>query len=81
MRNNNRNEKDRINISYAACRTLFQGGIYAGLFCKEGEYLLAPVRKYVGEKAFGAGLLPEQKIVVASLGNDAGLIGAALLHA
>ena len=55
--------------------------IIGGGICKEGEYLLAPVRKYVGEKAFGAGLLPEQKIVAASLGNDAGLIGAALLHA
>ena len=55
--------------------------IMGGGICKEGDFLLDPVRRYLNAGVFGKGLLPEPKLVVASLGNDAGLIGAALLHA
>lgn len=55
--------------------------IVGGGICKEGDYLLDPVRKKVEGRVFGTGLLPETKIVAATLGNDAGLIGAALIHA
>lgn len=51
-----------------------------GGICNEGETLLAPVRKYIEEHAFGFNLLQNTtKLVTASLGNDAGIIGAALL--
>lgn len=55
--------------------------IVGGGICKEGDYLLDPIRAKIRDRVFGIGLLPERKIVVAELGNDAGLIGAALLHA
>ncbi len=55
--------------------------IIGGGICKEGDYLLGPVNEMLQKRVFGAGLLPERKMVVAQLGNDAGLVGAALLHA
>lgn len=55
--------------------------IVGGGISKEGEYLLAPVRELVRRDTYGGSMLPEQKLVAATLGNDAGLIGAALLHA
>ncbi len=56
--------------------TVIGGGI-----CKEGDYLLKPVNEKMQKRVFGTGLLPERKMVVAQLGNDAGIIGAALFHA
>lgn len=55
--------------------------IVGGGICKEGDYLLNPIREKLKGRVFGGGLFPERKIVVAELGNDAGLIGAALLNA
>lgn len=55
--------------------------IVGGGICKEGDYLLNPIREKLQGRVFGSGLLPERKVVAAELGNDAGLIGAALLHA
>lgn len=53
--------------------------IIGGGICNEGEFLLKPLREFINANAYGGGLLPEQEIVVASLGNDAGIIGAALI--
>ena len=51
-----------------------------GGICKEGETLLAPLRRYIEENAFGFNLLEKNtKLVTAALGNDAGIIGAAML--
>lgn len=55
--------------------------VVGGGICKEGDFLLGRVNEIMQKQVFGAGLLPERKMVVAELGNDAGLIGAALLHA
>ncbi len=55
--------------------------VIGGGICKEGDYLLDPIRAKIKDRVFGVGLLPERKIVTAQLGNDAGLIGAALLNA
>lgn len=55
--------------------------VVGGGISKEGDYLLNPVREKVQSRVFGSGLLPQRTIVTAQLGNDAGLIGAALLHA
>lgn len=49
------------------------GGISA-----QGEYLIKPIRKYVRENAFVKNA-PIADIVPAKLGNDAGIIGAAML--
>ena len=46
---------------------------------KAGDFLLAPLRKRVAELVLNKSL-PHAKIVCAQMGNDAGIIGAALLE-
>ncbi|MBP5313040.1 MAG: ROK family protein, partial [Clostridia bacterium] len=53
--------------------------ILGGGIANQGEKLLVPLRKFVFERSYGANLLPRTEIVRATLGNDAGIIGAALL--
>ncbi len=55
--------------------------VVGGGVANEGENLLAPVRELVAKEAYGGGSddVPATKIVKAYLGNDAGIIGAALL--
>lgn len=64
---------DMVNI-FRPELVLVGGGI-----CKEGDYLLEPVRGYVRAYAYGSGHTPCPGIEVAALGNDAGIIGAAML--
>lgn len=45
---------------------------------KQGESLIAPIREYVDDYGFNK-YMPKMKIVAASLGNDAGIIGAAMI--
>lgn len=52
--------------------------LLGGGVCKQGEHLTVPLRKRVKEFVYGRELVTEIKI--ASLGNDAGLIGAAMLN-
>ena len=53
--------------------------LIGGGISKEGEFLLKPLREYVYRYAYGADFLPRTKIEKAQLGNDAGIIGAAML--
>lgn len=53
---------------------LISGGI-----SNQKEKLLEPLRKYVYERSFGGDSLSRTKILCATLGNDAGIIGAAML--
>ncbi len=53
--------------------------LIGGGISKEGEYLLAPLREYVFRYAYGNDFLPRTRIEKAVLGNDAGIIGAAML--
>ena len=55
--------------------------ILGGGLSNEGEYLLGPVRRRVGETVYAANLMDPPAILKAALGNDAGIIGAALLGA
>ncbi len=50
-----------------------------GGICNEGDYLLDPVREIVYREQYSAENIPDTKIVVAALGNDAGIMGAASL--
>lgn len=50
-----------------------------GGICKEGETLLAPLRKIIRKESYGADKVENTRVVVAELGNDAGIIGAAFL--
>ncbi len=46
---------------------------------RAGEELLSPVKDYVEKHHYGVGFSEPSKIVLAKLGNDAGIIGAAFL--
>jgi len=60
---------------------IFQPSIVAigGGICNQGDNLLIPLREYVIPRTYGAGLVPAPEIIIAKLGNDAGIIGAAFL--
>lgn len=72
-----------IGIGLANIINIFQPKkiVVGGGISKEGETILTPLRKYVKEQTYAAGE-PNRKtaeIVEAKLGNDAGIIGAAML--
>lgn len=50
-----------------------------GGVCNEGDTLLVPLKKAVAEQVYTKNSTKNTEIVVCSLGNDAGIIGAALL--
>lgn len=54
--------------------------LIGGGICKEGETLLAPLREIVNREAYCRNPEENTKIAAASLGNDAGIIGAASLY-
>ena len=54
--------------------------IIGGGICNEGDYLLKPMREYINKNVYAGNRFPEQKIAIAELGNDAGIIGAAFLR-
>lgn len=53
--------------------------LIGGGISNERENLLAPLREYVFRYSYGRDLLPRTRIERAALGNDAGIIGAAML--
>lgn len=50
-----------------------------GGICNEGETLLAPVRAFIDKEQYAMNSTKKTKVCKAQLGNDAGIIGAALL--
>ncbi len=75
-------------VEYLACGAanvinIFQPDclVVGGGVSNQGEYLLAPLRKCLEGQTYSKNLKQVTKIVKAELGNDAGLIGAALLGA
>ena len=52
---------------------------FGGGICNEGETLLAPLRKYIEEFRYSRYSSTQTEICRAKLGNDAGIIGAALV--
>lgn len=53
--------------------------VIGGGVCNEGETLLEPLRKYIDEHTMAISPEVNTKLMVAQLGNDAGIIGAAFL--
>lgn len=73
-------------IKYVSCGlinlvNIFQPEVICigGGICNEGETLLRPLRRYVESERYSVYSKIQSKIVKASLGNDAGIIGAAIL--
>ena len=53
--------------------------IIGGGVCAQGDSLTVPLQKIVNEEIYGGDLGPEVPVVVAALGNSAGVLGAAAL--
>ena len=53
--------------------------VIGGGICKEGEYLLKPLGDIIKEGVYGNEDIPQTKIKTAQMGNEAGIIGAAML--
>ena len=73
-------------ISYLACGivnviNIFQPNVLSigGGICNEGEYLTKPLLEKVFSETYTREGTPRTEIKIASLGNDAGIIGAAVL--
>ena len=73
-------------VKYLACGlasiiNIFQPEVLCvgGGICNQGETLLAPVRALVDQEDYARDSAHRTRIVRATLGNDAGIIGAALL--
>lgn len=56
-----------------------QAIILGGGVCAQGEYLIAPLRRFIKDFSYGGDKSPSVDLLIATLGNDAGLIGAASL--
>ncbi|HOJ09477.1 MAG TPA: ROK family glucokinase [Clostridiales bacterium] len=52
--------------------------VIGGGVCKEGEFLLKPLREHIAEGVYARDV-PQTQLKVAVMGNDAGIIGAAML--
>lgn len=73
-------------VKYLACGitntiNIFQPDILCigGGVCNEGDTLLLPLRARVAEQIYSRNSAKNTEIVICSLGNDAGIIGAAML--
>lgn len=74
-------------VKYLACGianviNTFQPDILCigGGVCNEGDTLLTPLKELVAEQIYSKNSAKNTEIVICSLGNDAGIIGAAMLH-
>jgi glucokinase len=60
---------------------IFQPNVLSigGGVCNEKDYLLKPLKQKVFEETYGNGKGEQTEIKIAELGNDAGILGAAVL--
>jgi glucokinase len=65
----------------ASLITLFrpEAVIVGGGLCNEGDYLMKPLYELTSRRIYAPDLMPMPPLLKARLGNDAGIIGAALL--
>ncbi len=73
-------------IEYISCGVINMINIFqpeilciGGGISHEGETLIAPIRDYIAKESFTRGMTQQTVIKAAELGNDAGIIGAAML--
>lgn len=53
--------------------------VIGGGVCKEGEYLLKPLRELIKLGVYSKDDIPQTQLKTAEMGNDAGIVGAAML--
>jgi glucokinase len=60
---------------------IFQPEVIAlgGGVCNEGDRLLIPLREYILKYKYTREETPSSTLVIAQMGNDAGVVGAAML--
>ena len=75
--------QDYLAVGLANIVNIFQPEILiiGGGVCGEGDYLLNPVNAQVMEEQYAKTSARKTKLVIAALGNDAGIVGAAFLGA
>lgn len=73
-------------ISYLACGivnviNILQPNVLSigGGVCNEGDYLMKPLLEKIWDETYSREGTPKTDIKIAKLGNDAGIIGAAVL--
>ena len=54
--------------------------VVGGAISKEGDVIMAPIRKYVAENCYRAQGVKTPEVVASEIGGDAGIIGAAFLY-
>ncbi len=71
-----------LSVGVANVITILQPEVLCigGGLSKEGDYILIPLRKLVAQQTIDKEEQKRTKIVAANLGNDAGVIGAAMLY-
>lgn len=57
-----------------------QAIVIGGGISKQGDNILIPIKEYVYKYCYGVGLVDIADISIAKLGNDAGIVGAALIN-
>ena len=70
-----------LGCGLANCINIFQPDILCigGGICNEGETLMKPLREYLSHQVYTVNTKKQTKLCIAELGNNAGIIGAALL--
>ncbi|MDR3645812.1 MAG: ROK family protein [Clostridia bacterium] len=53
--------------------------LIGGGISHEGDYILRPIQRFVDRRSYGAAYTTPPRVKLATLGNDAGIIGAAML--
>lgn len=73
--------QDYLAVGLANMVNIFQPEVLCigGGVCGEGDYLLIPVNEQVMREQYAKTSARKTKLVIASLGNDAGIVGAACL--
>ena len=72
-------EKLRVGITNIANEFRPEAVILGGGVCAQGDNLIKPLQDYVNKEIFAREKGPQVKILTATLGNSAGLLGAVAL--
>ena len=70
-----------VSVGIANLINIFQPEmlVIGGGVSKEGDYLLDPIKKYIKNETYNSSGMETTKLGIATLGNDAGIVGAAFL--